>query len=318
MPSFKVFMAYKQALMVGDDALLAILEQAHQLGAVVLTHCEHGDMIEYLQARVPEAERHEPRHHALTRPPIVEAEATGRFIDLADLVFQHLQGQGQAYVVHLSCADALNKVRLAKEQGKQAWVETCIQYLTLDNRLYETPGFEAAKWVFSPPLRSPNDVEALWQGLANGDIHTVATDHCPFCTDQKRMGEHDFTKIPNGMPGIEHRVELLYSEGVAKQRLNLQQWVGLTSTQAAEIFNLPGKGVLAAGYDADIVLFNPEATHTLSAQTHHMNCDYSAFEGKVVQGQVETVYRRGELAIHEGECLVFAGSGRKLFRRFNT
>ncbi|MFM7389643.1 MAG: dihydropyrimidinase [Vampirovibrionales bacterium] len=314
MPSFKVFMAYKQALMVGDDALLAILEQAHQLGATVLTHCEHGDMIEFLQQRVPAEERHLPKWHALTRPPIVEAEATGRFVDLADVVFKHQAGAGEAYVVHLSCLEALEKVKQARQQGKAAWVETCIQYLTLDERLYESEGFEGAKWVFSPPLRHTSDVEALWEGLEAGDIQTVATDHCPFCTDQKRMGETDFTKIPNGMPGIEHRYELLFSEGVAKGRLSPQQWVALTSTNAARILNLPNKGVLASGYDADVVLFNPLATHTLSAKTHHMQCDYSAFEGWQVQGKVQQVFRRGELAIDGHRCLVQAGSGRKMWR----
>lgn len=307
--SFKVFMAYKQALMVGDEALITLLAETGQYGAKVLAHCEHGDAVDWLVQQAKAQGHTAPKYHVLTRPPVVEAEATGRFCDLA-----YITG-GLPYVVHLSCEDALNRVRYARKRGQLVWAETCIQYLTLDESLYDTPGFEAAKWVFSPPLRSVADQQALWQGLQQGDLQTVATDHCPFCMDQKAMGKDDFANIPNGMPGVEHRLELLYSEGVAKDRLTLQQWVALTSTNAAQIFDLyPRKGALLPGSDADVVIFNPNTRHTLSKTTHHMRCDYSAFEGREVRGRVETVFRRGERVIDQGQCLATRGSGLYLLR----
>ncbi len=303
--SFKLFMAYKQALMVGDEVVLAVLQEAKALNALVLTHCENGDMIEWLVKQAQEqGHGANPLYHALTRPPLVEAEATGRLLDLARLV------DTPVYVVHLSCQEALARVQQAQQRGQLAFAETCIQYLTLDESLYQQEGFEAAKWVFSPPLRSKADQEALWQALRQGQVHTVATDHCPFCTDQKAMGMDDFTQIPNGMPGVQHRMELLFSEGVAKGRLSLEEFVSLTSTQAAKLFGLhPRKGTLMVGADADLVIFDPNHSHTLSAQTHAMRCDYSAFEGWVVQGKARTVLRRGEWVVHNGHCHATRGSG---------
>ena len=194
-------------------------------------------------------------------------------------------------------------------------VETCIQYLLLDDSLYEKPDFEGAKWVFSPPLRKPKDQEALWSGIQQGLIHHVATDHCPFCMDQKRMGEADFSKIPNGAPGIENRVELLYSEGVAKGRISLNTFVDLMSTRAAKIFGMfPKKGTIAVGSDADIIIFDPNAPHTLSVKTQHMNVDYNAYEGWAVQGKVRTVLLRGTVAIEQGEAKIGKGFGQYISR----
>jgi dihydropyrimidinase len=312
--SFKVFMAYKRALMVGDDTLLNILDTAAQLGAKVLAHCEHGDMVDWLIQRAKAQGHTGPKYHALTRPPLVEAEATGRFCDLAQLA------GGLPYVVHLSCEEALQRVRQARlTRQQQVWVETCIQYLTLDDRLYDTPGFEAAKWVFSPPLRSAQDCQALWEALGQGEIDTVATDHCPFCMDQKAAGQEDFSLIPNGMPGVEHRIALLYSEGVLKGRLTVPQWVAISSTNAARIFDLyPRKGVLAVGTEADVVIFDPTVEQVITQAHHHMRCDYSAFEGRRVKGQVRQVWRRGELAVDvtvdPNHCRAARGSGRFLAR----
>jgi dihydropyrimidinase len=193
-------------------------------------------------------------------------------------------------------------------------VETCTQYLVLDASLYEK-GFEAAKWVMSPPLRQPKDQEALWAGLNQGLVQVVGTDHCPFMWEQKKMGETDFSKIPNGHPAIEHRVELLFSEGVAKKRITLNKFVEASSTRAAQIFGMhPRKGTLAVGADADIVIFNPETKHKISASTHHMRCDYSAYEGMELTGKTETVLLRGELAIHNNECLIQPGFGQFIHR----
>ena len=308
--SFKVFMAYKQALMVGDDALLAILDEATKHRATVLAHCEHGDMIDYLVQKAKSQGRLTADYHAKTRPTLVEAEATGRFTDLAYLTNANI------YIVHLSCKDALDRVRQAMARGQQLNVETCIQYLLLSDALYEqeTP-FDAAKWVFSPPLRAYEDQVALWQGVKQGLIKTVATDHCPFCMSQKAMGQDDFSLIPNGMPGVEHRFELLYSEGVEAGKITLEEFVALTSTNAAKIFGMhPKKGTLTVGADADMVVFNPNVKHQIFAATHHMNCDYSAFEGWPVTGKVQTVLRRGEWVVHEGQCVAARGSGNFLAR----
>lgn len=311
--SFKVFMAYKQALMVGDEALLAILEEATKHKATVLAHCEHGDMIDYLVQKAKQLGNLTPEFHAKTRPPLVEAEATGRFADLAYLTNANI------YVVHLSCKEALDRVRLALARGQHITVETCIQYLLLCDALYEQENpFDAAKWVFSPPLRTHADQVALWQGVKQGLIKTVATDHCPFCMSQKELGKEDFSLIPNGMPGVEHRFELLYSEGVETGKISLEAFVALTSTNAAKIFGLhPKKGTLTVGADADIVVFNPKTKHQLSVSTHNMNCDYSAFEGWPVTGKVQTVLRRGEWVVQQGHCTVNRGSGRFIPRKTN-
>jgi dihydropyrimidinase len=305
----KTFMAYKGALMIDDRQMLGLMEETGKFGGIVTAHCENGDLIDELTTQHRAAGHTEPRYHAICHPEMAEAEATGRFIDLA------WQGGHPCYIVHLTCEGALNRVREATRRNQQVNVETCIQYLLLDDSLYEKPGFEGAKWVFSPPLRKAKDQEALWSGINQGLIHHVATDHCPFCMDQKRMGEQDFSKIPNGAPGIENRVELLYSEGVVKQRISLNTFVDLMATRAAKIFGLfPKKGTIAVGSDADIVIFDPQAQHTLSVKTQHMNVDYNAYEGWNVQGKVRTVILRGTVAIDHGIAQIGKGFGRYIAR----
>jgi dihydropyrimidinase len=307
--SFKTFMAYKGALMIDDRQLFGLMEEAGKYGGIVTAHTENGDMIDELIGQ-HKAEGHlSPMYHALSRPEIAEAEAAGRFIDLA------YQGNHPVYIVHMTCEGALNRVREATKRNQKVYVETCLQYLLLEDSLYQSPGFEGAKWVFSPPLRKPKDQEALWQGIHQNLVHTVGTDHCPFCMDQKRMGEQDFSKIPNGAPGIEHRMELMYSEGVLKNRISLNRFVELTSTAAAKIFGMfPKKGTIAVGSDADIVIFDPTVQHRISADTHHHRCDYSAYEGWQVQGKCRSVLLRGVIAVDEGQAMVEKGFGQYIAR----
>ncbi len=207
-------------------------------------------------------------------------------------------------------------MRFSTLRNQKVNVETCVQYLLLDDSLYFKEGFEGAKVVMSPPLRKKKDQDALWKGIEQGLVHTVATDHCPFCMDQKKMGEKDFSKIPNGAPGVEHRMELMYSEGVAKGRLSLEKWVDVTATAPARIFGLSHrKGSIAVGLDADLVVFDPNTTHTLSAKTHHMNCDYSTYEGWQVKGKCRTTIIRGQVAVDEGQFKLAKGFGQYLPRK---
>lgn len=311
--SFKIFMAYKGALMIDDRQIIGLMKEAGKYGGMVISHCENGDMIDELVSEAKSTGNLSPKYHYLTRPEIAEAEATGRIIDIA------YQSNHPLYIVHMTCEAALNRVREATKRNQKVNVETCIQYLLLDESLYESPGFEGAKWIMSPPLRKEKDRAALWSGIAQNLVHTVATDHCPFCMDQKRIGISDFSKIPNGIPGIEHRLELLFSEGVLKEKISLNKFVELTSTQAAKIFGMfPKKGTIAAGADADIVIFDPNIKHTLSVKTHHHKCDYSAFEGWQIQGKCKTVILRGIIAIDNARALIGKGFGKYIKRsRYN-
>jgi len=306
--SFKTFMAYKGALMIDDGQMMNLMRVVRDHGGLVTVHATNGDMIDALIARHKREGKLSPLYHYLSQPEITEAEASGRFADL--LYYTGCPG----YIVHMTCEGALNAVRRATLRNQRVLVETCTQYFVLDASLYEK-GFEAAKWVMSPPLRQPKDQEALWAGLNQGLVQVVGTDHCPFMWEQKKMGETDFSKIPNGHPAIEHRVELLFSEGVAKNRITLNKFVEASSTRAAQIFGMhPRKGTLSVGADADIVIFNPETKHKISAATHHMRCDYSAYEGMELTGKTETVLLRGELAIHNNECLIQPGYGQFIHR----
>jgi dihydropyrimidinase len=265
-------------------------------------------MIDYLVAKHRSEGKLSPLYHYLSQPEVTEAEASGRFADLAD--YTGVNG----YIVHLTCEGALNAVRQRMMRNQRVFVETCIQYLTLDASLYDK-GFESAKWVMSPPLREKKDQAALWAGINQGVVQVVATDHCPFTWEQKRMGEQDFSKIPNGHPAIEHRMELLFSEGVSKGRISLQKFVEVSSTNAAKIFGMfPQKGTLAVGTDADIVIFDPNEKHLLSAASHHMNADYSSYEGWEVTGKCKTVLLRGQVAIQDGSAKVEKGYGKFIHR----
>ena len=306
--SFKTFMAYKGALMIDDHQMTALMHEVRDHGGMVTVHATNGDMIDYLIAKHRSEGKLSPRYHYLSQPEITEAEASGRFADIAD--YTGCPG----YIVHLTCEGALNAVRNATRRNQKVFVETCIQYLLLDDSLYEKD-FEGAKWVMSPPLRKKKDQATLWAGINQGLVNIVATDHCPFLWKQKLMGEKDFSKIPNGHPAIENRLELLYSEGVHQGRITLNKFVEVACTNPAKIFGMfPRKGTIAPGSDADIVLFDPKHRHTLSAKTHHMNVDYSAYEGWPVTGKVRTVLLRGRIAIDDNECLVEKGYGQFIKR----
>ena len=305
--SFKAFMAYKGSLMIDDRQMVGLMNEVKDKGGMVTAHATNGDMIDFLIAKHREEGKLTPIYHYLSQPEITEAEATGRFTDMSG--YTGCPG----YVVHLTCEGALNAVREANRKNQQVFVETCIQYLLLDASLYENE--DGAKWVMSPPLREKKDQQALWAGLNQGLVKVVATDHCPFMWEQKKLGEHDFSKIPNGHPAIEHRMELLYSEGVNKNRITVNKFVEVTATNPAKIFGMfPRKGTIGIGADADLVIFDPDEKHVLSAKTHHMNVDYSAYEGWVVTGKVKTVILRGQVAIDNNKCLVNKGYGQYIRR----
>lgn len=307
--SFKVFMAYKGALMVDDRQIITLMNEVKDFGGIVISHCENGDMIDGLVSEHRKNVNLSPKYHAVCHPEISEAEATGRIIDMA------YHGNHPLYIVHLTCEGALNRVKEATKRNQKVNVETCIQYLLLDESLYESSGFESSKWVMSPPLRKEKDRIALWEGIKQGLVHTVATDHCPFCMSQKKMGEKDFSKIPNGIPGIENRMELLFSEGVLKGRITINKFVELTSTSQAKIFGLfPKKGTVAPGSDADIVIFDPNQKHVVSSKTQYTKCDYSAYEGWRVTGKCKTVILRGKVAIDNEKALIGKGFGKYIKR----
>jgi dihydropyrimidinase len=301
--SFKTFMAYKGALMIDDRQMIGLMQEVKKHGGLINVHATNGDMIDFLVAKHKAEGKLSPLYHYLSQPEVTEAEASGRFADMAN--YTGCPG----YIVHLTCEGALNAVRNATKRNQKVFIETCIQYLLLDASLYEQD-FEGAKWVMSPPLREKKDQATLWAGINQGLVNVVATDHCPFMWEQKLMGKNDFSKIPNGHPAIENRMELLFSEGVNKGKITLNKYVEVASTNAAKIFGMfPKKGTIAVGSDADIVLFDANEKHTLSASTHHMNVDYSAYEGWELTGKVKTVLLRGKVAIDNNACLVDKGYG---------
>lgn len=302
--SFKTFMAYKGALMIDDGQMVQLMRTLKQHGGLITVHATNGDMIDSLISMHRKEGKLTPLYHYLSQPEITEAEASERFSDM--LYYTGCPG----YIVHMTCEGALNAVRRASTRNQKVFVETCSQYLMLDASLYEK-GFEGAKWVMSPPLREKKDQAALWSGINQGLVQVVGTDHCPFMWEQKKMGENDFSKIPNGHPAIEHRMEFVFSEGVAKGKISLSKFVEVTSTNAAKIFGMyPRKGTLSIGADADIVVFDPNKKHIISVNTHHMNVDYSAYEGWEVTGKCETVLLRGQLAIENEKCLLTKGNGK--------
>ena len=308
--SFKLFMAYRGVFMLDDASIFKALLRSGQNGATICMHAENGDVIDVLVQRALAAGHTAPKYHALTRPPRAEAEATHRAIALAEMADVPI------YIVHLSAAEALDMVTEARDRGLPAYAETCPQYLFLSFDNYEEPDFGGAKYVMSPPLRERAKQDQLWRGLAFNDLQCVSTDHCPFCLkEQKELGRHDFSKIPNGAPGIETRMSLVYDGGVRTGRISLNRFVELTSTAPAKIFGLfPRKGTIAPGSDADIVIFDPNRTITLSARTLHMNVDYNPYEGRQVTGATDTVLSRGRLVIENGQLAARGGSGSFLKR----
>ena len=310
--SYKLFMAYPGVLYVDDGTLYRAFRQAGENGTRICMHAENGIVIDEI-IREAIADGHtEPRYHALTRPTRMEAEGVHRAIAIAEVAKVPL------YIVHLSSEDALDEVKRGRARGVDVQAETCPQYLLLDQTWYDKPNFEGAKWVMTPALREKSNQGALWQGLRFGDLSAVATDHCPFCfTPQKELGRGDFRKIPNGAPGVENRMSLLYSNGVVPGRISLNRFVELTSTAAAKTFGLfPKKGTIAVGSDADIVIFDPNRKEVISASrphTHHMRVDYSAYEGHEVQGWSEIVLSRGRIVVENGN-LSTHGGGRFIAR----
>ncbi len=302
--SFKTFMAYKGALMIDDRQMIGLMNEVRERGGLVTVHATNGDMIDFLIAKHRGEGKLSPLYHYLSQPEITESEATGRFVDMA------YHTDVPSYIVHMTCEGALNQVRDATSRNQKVFVETCIQYLILDASLYEKD-FEGAKWVMSPPLREKKDQKSLWAGINQGLVQVVGTDHCPFEWSKKKMGEKDFSKIPNGHPAIEHRMELLFSEGVNKGKISLNKYVEITSANAAKIFGIfPQKGTIGIGADADIVIFDPKKKHSISSKTHHMNVDYSGYEGREVNGKVETVVLRGKIAIDKGKEKIKKGYGK--------
>jgi len=314
--SFKMFMAYPGRLMADDGAIFRALRHTRELGGLVMVHAENGGAIAVLVADALRCGNTGPAFHARTRPPRAEAEATARAAALAEMA------GAPVFIVHLSCAEALEAVRQARGRGVSVSAETCPQYLCLSDAEYERAGFDGAKYVVSPPLRPVSHQEALWRGLAAGDLHTVGTDHCPFgfeAPPDKQRGRDDFSQIPNGAPGIETRLMLLWDTGVRTGRITPERFVEITAAAPAKIFGLwPRKGAIAEGADADIVLWNPDQTVMLSASTHHMRVDYSLYEGRIVTGAPETVLSRGEIIVDRGAFLGRKGRGRFLKREAAT
>src|SRR5262247_1660541 len=308
--SFKLFMAYPGVFLVDDGTIFKAMTAAGEKGGLICMHAENGVVIDVLVKRALAEGKRAPKYHALTRPTKAEAEGVHRAIAIAEMA------NSPVYIVHLSCYDALKEVQAARDLGLPAFAETCPQYLLLDYSLYEKPDFEGAKYVMTPPLRDRENQELLWRGLRGDDLQVISTDHCPFCfKEQKELGRGDFSKIPNGGPGVENRMSLIYHHGVTQGRISLNRFVELTSTAAAKIFGLfPKKGTIAVGSDADIVIFDPNREQTISAATHHMRVDYSAYEGWRVRGVTETVLSRGRVIVENNEFKGRAGAGRFIKR----
>ncbi len=311
--TFKLLMAYPGTFMVDDETIYRVLRRSARLGGLVMVHAENGITIDFIVREALAAGHTAPIYHAHTRPAILEGEAAQRAIMLATLT------EAPLYVVHVSCAHSLHAVAAARVKGLPVWGETCPQYLYLDDSCYTAPGFEGAKYVCTPPIRSDADNEALWVGLQRRELQVVSTDHAPFnYHGQKELGLHDFTRIPNGLPGVEHRVILMY-DGVRKGKLAIQHFVDLVSTMPAKLFGLfPRKGTISPGSDADLVFFDPDRTMTISAATQHQRVDYTPYEGMRVQGVPAIVLLRGKVIVRDGEYVGGKGGGQYLPRKTFT
>jgi dihydropyrimidinase len=307
--SFKLFMAYPGVFLADDATIFRAMSAAGERGGLICMHAENGIVINEIIKRFLADGRTAPKYHALTRPTIAEAEGVHRAIAIAE------RAESPVYMVHLSCTDALNQVRQARDRGIPAFAETCPQYLFHSIDDYGD-GWDGAKYVMTPPLREKHNHAELWKGLKMDDLQVISTDHCPFCMkEQKELGLGDFSKIPNGAPGVENRMNLIYNGGVVENRISLNRFVELTSTAAAKMFGLfPRKGTIAVGSDADIVIFDPDAEHTFGVEAEHMNVDYSSYEGWKVKGKVETVLSRGRVIIRNGEHKGQAGDGQFIRR----
>ncbi|HET7449173.1 MAG TPA: dihydropyrimidinase [Gaiellaceae bacterium] len=308
--SYKLFMAYKDSLMVDDETLFRAMQVAAKSGALVMVHAENGDAIEVLMAEAIAAGNTSPKYHALTRPPETEGEATNRAIQLARVAGAKL------YVVHVSCAESVEPIAIAREKGWDIWGETCTQYFFIDQSFLDKPDFEGAKYVYTPPPRPKANQEILWNAVRTNVLQAISTDHCAYLFDgQKDAGKDDFRQIPNGGPGLENRLQMIHHFGVRDGRISLNRMVELLCTNPAKLFGLyPRKGTLAVGSDADVVVFDPDRRVTISAATHHSRSDYNLYEGTEVQGSPELVLLRGNVIVDGDQLLAKPGSGRFIKR----
>ena len=308
--SFKHFMAYKGAIMADDETLVNSFTRARELGALCTVHAESGELVDHFQTKIFESGITGPEGHPQSRPPQVEGEAANRAIRFAQMIDVPL------YVVHNSCSHSLNEIARARREGQRVFGEVLAGHLLVDDSVYRNPDFEfAAAHVMSPPFRPKANKEALWRGLQSGDLQTTATDHCCFCADQKAMGKDDFRKIPNGTGGIEDRMHVLWTHGVNTGRLTMSEFVAVTSTNSAKIFNIyPRKGMIAAGSDADLAIFDPQATHTISVKTHHQNVDFNIFEGMELTGINVATVSQGKVVYKDGDVRTESGVGRYVDR----
>ena len=307
--SFKIFLAYKGAFGITDEELYATLRLAKKLGVIVTAHCENADLVWELQKKLLAKGKTGPEFHYWSRPPIVEAEGVHHLMTFAEMTGAHV------YTVHTSCEESLREAMRGAERGVHVWVETLIQYLLLDRTDAEKPNFEGAKNVMSPPLRDKKNHQVLWNALQDGSVATLATDHAPFDFTQKQMGKDDFTKIPNGIPSLEDRINLYFTHGVKGGKIDLQRFVKTASTQAAKLFGLfPGKGAIQIGSDADLVVYDPNYRGKISAKTHQMNLDYNSFEGMEIEGRPHVVTVRGKVAARDGKFVGEFGRGQFLKR----
>ncbi|MBB3141626.1 dihydropyrimidinase [Halomonas organivorans] len=308
--SFKHFMAYKNAIMADDETLVKSFRRCLELGAMPTVHAENGELVHQLQQEMLDKGITGPEAHPLSRPPLVEGEAANRAIQVAQAMSTPI------YLVHVSCKDSLEAITRARTAGQRVYGEVLAGHLTIDDSVYRHEDFDvAAGHVMSPPFRPKEHQEALWHGLQAGNLHTTATDHCCFCKDQKAAGRDDFTKIPNGTAGVEDRLAILWDEGVNGGRLTMNEFVAVTSTNTAKLFNLyPRKGSISVGADADIVVWDPNGTRTISAETHHMNVDFNIFEGRTVRGIPTHTLSHGKIVWRQGELMAERGAGRYLHR----
>jgi len=308
--SFKHFMAYKGAIMADDETLVNSFTRARELGALCTVHAESGELVDHFQTKIFESGITGPEGHPQSRPPQVEGEAANRAIRFAQMIDVPL------YVVHNSCAHSLNEIARARREGQRVFGEVLAGHLLVDDSVYRNPDFEfAAAHVMSPPFRPKANKEALWRGLQSGDLPTTATDHCCFCADQKAMGKDDYRKIPKGTGGIEDRMHVLWTHGVNTGRLTMSEFVAVTSTISAKIFNIyPRKGMIAAGSDADLAIFDPQATQTISVKTHHQNVDFNIFEGMELTGVNVATVSQGKVVYKDGDVRTESGVGRYVDR----
>jgi dihydropyrimidinase len=308
--TFKLFLAYPGVFMVDDQTMFRVMQSAGEAGGLTLVHAENGIAIAELINNLVTAGKLEPKYHAISRPPIMQADGVARAVKVAEVA------KAPVFIVHVSCEAAMVELQRARDRGNAAFGETCTQYLFLDESYYEKSDFEAAKYIFTPPLVGKENIEPLWKGLKLGYLQEVSTDHCPFYfKGQKELGRESFTKIPNGGPGVEDRLAMVHHGSVVERGFSLNKFVDITSTASAKMFGMfPKKGTIAVGSDADIVLFDPNKDQVRSAKTHHQNCDYNLFEGMRIKGVVQTVLSRGKTIIHDGKYLGQAGNGKFLKR----